>query len=142
MAMAGGKEFIGRVVSNRMQKTVVVAIDHMHWEPKLKGYRKRTNKLKAHDEQQECNIGDTVRIHWCKRISKQKSYNVTEVLKRVPQFDAARAKELAEQAEAQQYSSRMEYEMARVEAAKARLAALREMYNKELGSASLSAPSS
>lgn len=98
--------------------------------------------MQAHDEQQECNIGDTVRIHWCKRISKHKSYNVAEVLQRVPQYDAARAKELAEQAEAQQYSSRIEYEMARVDAAKARLAALKEMYNKELGSDSMSVPRS
>jgi hypothetical protein len=70
--------------------------------------------MQAHDEQQECNIGDTVRIRWCKRISKHKSYNVAEVLQRVPQFDAARA----------------------------RLAALKEMYSKELGSDSMSVPRS
>lgn len=79
----GGASFVGRVVSNRMQKTVVVAVDYVVWRPKLKVYEKRMSKHFAHDEDQACDIGDTVRIKWTQRRSKHKHYNVEEVLKKV-----------------------------------------------------------
>lgn len=79
----GGASFVGRVVSNRMQKTVVVAVDYLVWRPKLKVHQKRTAKHFAHDEGQECNIGDMVRIRWIPRRSKHKHYTVEERLHKV-----------------------------------------------------------
>ncbi|KAF8073017.1 rpsQ [Scenedesmus sp. PABB004] len=88
-AAMGGARFVGRVVSNRMQKTVVVAVDYVVWRPKLKVYEKRTAKHFAHDERQACDIGDTVRIRWTRRRSKHKSYAVEEILRKVDVYTPA-----------------------------------------------------
>lgn len=97
----GGASFVGRVVSNRMQKTVVVAVDYVVWQPKLKVYEKRISKHFAHDEEQACDIGDTVRITRISRRSKNKHYSVEEVLKKVnvysPALGAAEVQKAAEQ---------------------------------------------
>lgn len=91
---------MGRVVSNRMQKTVVVAVDYVVWQPKLKVYEKRVSKHFAHDEAQACDIGDTVRIKWVPRRSKHKHYNVEQILKKVnvysPSLGAAEVQKAAE----------------------------------------------
>src|SRR5690242_4563848 len=96
----GGSAFVGRVVSNRMQKTVVVAVDYVVWQPKLKVYEKRISKHFAHDEEQACDIGDTVRIKWIPRRSKHKHYNVEQILKKVnmysPSMGEAEVKRAAE----------------------------------------------
>eukprot|EP00775_Hariotina_reticulata_P003250 gene3250-3528_t len=65
-----------------MQKTVVVAVSYLVWQPKLKVFEKRISKHFAHDEEQACNIGDTVRIKWIQKRSKHKNYNVEEVLRK------------------------------------------------------------
>jgi small subunit ribosomal protein S17 len=85
----GGGSFVGRVVSNRMQKTVVVAVDYVVWQPKLKVYEKRISKHFAHDEDQSCDIGDTVSIKWIPRRSKHKHYNVEKILKKVNVYQSA-----------------------------------------------------
>eukprot|EP00879_Flechtneria_rotunda_P010014 GHRR01010470.1.p1 GENE.GHRR01010470.1~~GHRR01010470.1.p1 ORF type:complete len:155 (+),score=33.37 GHRR01010470.1:124-588(+) len=125
----GGARFVGRVVSNRMQKTVVVAVDYVVWQPKLKVYEKRTSKHFAHDEEQECNIGDTVRIKWIQRRSKHKSYIVEEILRKVnvytPELGTAAAEAAA--ADSQDRLSRIKLADAQLEQATARLRKLKSM---------------
>jgi small subunit ribosomal protein S17 len=115
----GGASFVGRVVSNRMQKTVVVAVNYLVWQPKLKVYEKRISKHFAHDEGQACNIGDTVRIKWIPRRSKHKNYNVEEVLRKVRVYSASFGEQQAAAAEAASQEPRP----SRVELAEARFAA-------------------
>eukprot|EP00890_Picochlorum_soloecismus_P000266 jgi/Picsp_1/123/NSC_00123-R1_30s ribosomal protein s17 len=78
--MTGPTEFVGKVISNRMQKSVLVAIDRLKTIKKYQTTIKRTTKLMAHDEDNECNVGDTVRIKLCRPLSKRKSWTVTDVI--------------------------------------------------------------
>ena len=70
----------GKVVSDKMEKTVVVAIVDSVQHPLYKKFIKRTVKFKAHDEKNECNIGDTVMIMETRPISKDKHWRVVEIL--------------------------------------------------------------
>ncbi|MFQ3630488.1 30S ribosomal protein S17 [Roseiflexus sp.] len=72
---------VGRVVSNKMQKTVVVAVDYLKPHPLYRKIVRRTSKFHAHDEQQ-CQIGDIVRIGETRPLSKTKRWEVVEVIKR------------------------------------------------------------
>lgn len=76
------KEFVGRVVSDKMDKTVVVAIDRVVKEPRYKKYIKRTTKLKAHDEKNDCHVGDQVKLIETRPLSAGKKWAVLEVLVR------------------------------------------------------------
>lgn len=76
------KEFVGRVVSDKMDKTVVVAIDRVVREPRYKKYIKRTTKLKAHDEKNDCHVGDQVKLIETRPLSAGKKWAVLEVLVR------------------------------------------------------------
>lgn len=69
-----------QVLSNKMDKSVLVAIDRVKKIHKYRTHVKRTTKIMAHDEHDECNVGDTVRIRLCRPLSKHKSYTVTDVL--------------------------------------------------------------
>ena len=72
----------GKVVSNKMQKTIVVAlVDHVK-HPLYNKIVKRTYKLKAHDENNDCNIGDTVKVMETRPLSKDKRWRLVEVLNR------------------------------------------------------------
>jgi small subunit ribosomal protein S17 len=72
----------GKVVSNKMQKTVVVAVESLVPHP-LYGRRiRRTKKYKAHDEENQCQIGDIVRIVETRPLSKEKRWRVVEILSR------------------------------------------------------------
>ncbi len=73
----------GKVVSNKMQKTIVVAVEDHVKHPLYKKIIKRTYKLKAHDENNECNIGDTVRVMETRPLSKQKRWRLVEIIERV-----------------------------------------------------------
>jgi small subunit ribosomal protein S17 len=75
-------EWVGRVVSNKMQKTVVVAVDRVVAHPMYKKVLRRVTKLKAHDERSECKVGDQVRLIQSRPISKDKHWRVVEVLRR------------------------------------------------------------
>lgn len=76
------KTRLGKVVSNKMDKTVVVAIvDHVK-HPLYKKIVKRTYKLKAHDEKNECNIGDTVKVMETRPLSKDKRWRLVEILEK------------------------------------------------------------
>ena len=74
---------IGKVVSNKMDKTVVVAVERKIPHELYKKAVKHTTKFKAHDENNECNAGDTVKIMETKPISKDKRWRVVEIMERV-----------------------------------------------------------
>ena len=76
------KTRVGQVVSNKMDKTIVVAIEDSVAHPLYKKIVKRTYKLKAHDEQNACNIGDTVKVMECRPLSKDKRWRLAEIIKR------------------------------------------------------------
>ena len=73
---------VGKVTSNKMDKTVVVAIEEHVKHPLYKKVVKRTYKLKAHDENNECNIGDTVRVMETRPLSKEKRWRLVEIIER------------------------------------------------------------
>ncbi|MGH7056847.1 MAG: 30S ribosomal protein S17 [Acetobacteraceae bacterium] len=68
----------GRVVSDKMQKTVTVLVERRVMHPLYKKFIRRAKKYAAHDEADLCKVGDTVRIEECKPISKRKSWLVIE----------------------------------------------------------------
>jgi small subunit ribosomal protein S17 len=73
----------GKVTSNKMDKTIVVAIEEHVKHPLYKKVVKRTYKLKAHDENNECNIGDTVKVMETRPLSKDKRWRLVEVVEKV-----------------------------------------------------------
>lgn len=75
----------GRVVSNKMDKTVSVSIERLIKHPTYGKYIRRSNKMMAHDEKNECNMGDRVAISECRPISKNKAWQVVEILERAPE---------------------------------------------------------
>ena len=77
------KTRVGKVVSNKMDKTIVVAIEDHVKHPLYKKIIERTYKLKAHDENNECNIGDTVKVMETRPLSKDKRWRLVEVVERV-----------------------------------------------------------
>jgi len=72
----------GKVVSNKMEKTIVVAIEDHVRHPLYGKIVKRTYKLKAHDEENTCAIGDTVKVMETRPLSKDKRWRLVEVLER------------------------------------------------------------
>ena len=76
------KTRIGQVVSDKMDKTIVVAIEDSVRHPLYKKTMKRTYKLKAHDENNTCNIGDTVKVMETRPLSKDKRWRLVEVIER------------------------------------------------------------
>jgi small subunit ribosomal protein S17 len=72
----------GRVVSEKMDKTAVVAIEQRMRHPLYGRTVRRTRKFKAHDETNDCHVGDLVEIMECRPISREKSWRVTRVLER------------------------------------------------------------
>lgn len=80
------KEYVGQVVSDKMDKTVVVAIDRMVQDPRYKKFLKRTNTLKAHDEKNEAHVGDRVKLIETRPLSREKRWIVIEVLERAKEI--------------------------------------------------------
>jgi small subunit ribosomal protein S17 len=76
------KEKVGVVTSNKMQKTITVAVIRKVKHPKYGKFVTQTSKFKAHDEKQECNIGDTVKIAETRPISKDKNWRLVEIIER------------------------------------------------------------
>lgn len=74
---------VGRVVSNKMQKTIVVEIERLVRHPKYKKTVKKTSKLYVHDEENICNLGDLVRVAETKPLSKLKRWRLVEKIKEV-----------------------------------------------------------
>ena len=77
------KVMIGTVVSNKMDKTVVVAVETSEKHKIYGKVQKRTYKLKAHDENNECNIGDKVKVMETRPLSKDKRWRLVEVMEKV-----------------------------------------------------------
>lgn len=73
---------VGKVVSNKMQKSAVVAIERQVAHPIYKKYYKKTKKVMIHDEGNECNIGDVVRIVESRPLSARKRWNLVEIVQR------------------------------------------------------------
>ena len=76
------KTRIGTVVSDKMDKTIVVAVEDSYQHPLYKKTLKRTYKLKAHDENNECGIGDTVEVMETRPLSKDKRWRVVEIIEK------------------------------------------------------------
>ncbi|MBX0311804.1 MAG: 30S ribosomal protein S17 [Sulfurihydrogenibium sp.] len=74
------KEFVGKVVSNKMDKTVVVAVERKFPHPLYEKQVKKTKKFYAHDEENKCNEGDIVRIRETRPLSKLKRWVVVEII--------------------------------------------------------------
>ena len=73
----------GKVISDKMDKTIVVAIEEHVKHPLYKKIVKDTYKLKAHDENNECRIGDTVKVMETRPLSKDKRWRLVEIIERV-----------------------------------------------------------
>ena len=82
MERAFRKTKVGRVVSNKMDKTIVVAIEDRVQHPLYKKIMKTTTKLKAHDENNECNIGDKVKVMETRPLSKDKRWRLVEIIEK------------------------------------------------------------
>ncbi|XOQ43364.1 MAG: 30S ribosomal protein S17 [Clostridium sp.] len=76
------KTEVGKVVSNKMDKTIVVAVEDSVKHPLYKKVVKRTVRLKAHDENNECSIGDRVRVMETRPLSKDKRWRLVEILEK------------------------------------------------------------
>ncbi|MEJ2696584.1 MAG: 30S ribosomal protein S17 [Candidatus Sulfobium sp.] len=76
------KTYTGRVVSNKMDKTVVVAVTRLFQHPVYKKTVKNVSNFKAHDDKNECMVGDEVKIIETRPISKDKRWKVLEIMKR------------------------------------------------------------
>lgn len=76
------KSFIGRVVSDKMDKTVVLAVTRRIAHSRYNKVVKRTTKYKAHDEKNECKVGDMVRVIETRPISKDKRWKVLEIVEK------------------------------------------------------------
>ncbi|MCD6179984.1 MAG: 30S ribosomal protein S17 [Bacteroidales bacterium] len=76
------KERIGLVVSNKMEKSITVVIERKEKHPIYGKFLKRTKKFIAHDENNDCNIGDTVKITETRPLSKNKRWRLVEILER------------------------------------------------------------
>ena len=79
---AASRTLIGRVVSNKMDKTITVVIPRRVKHPLYKKYITRSTKVHAHDENNECQEGDVVSIEQCRPLAKTKSWRLVKVLER------------------------------------------------------------
>jgi small subunit ribosomal protein S17 len=82
MAQTKRPSWIGRVASNKMQKTVVVEVQVRKLHPLYRRMIRRTTRLKAHDETNACQVGDMVRLEPTRPLSKEKRWRVAEILER------------------------------------------------------------
>jgi small subunit ribosomal protein S17 len=83
------KERSGVVISDRMQKTVVVSLERTVMHTKYKKFLRRRTKVKAHDESNQCHVGDRVLIVECRPLSRDKRWRVSKVLERARTVEPA-----------------------------------------------------
>ena len=76
------KSMVGTVISDKMDKTVVVSVEYNKMHPLYKKYVKKSKSFKAHDENNECKKGDVVKIESSRPISKDKKWKVVEIIER------------------------------------------------------------
>lgn len=77
---------VGRVVSDKMEKTVVIAVEYVRRHPLYHKRITRTSKFMAHDDANECKMGDLIRIEECRPLSKNKHFVVREIIERSRQL--------------------------------------------------------
>jgi small subunit ribosomal protein S17 len=77
------KEKVGVVVSNKMEKTIIVQVERRVKHPKYGKFVKKTTKFSAHDDKNDCSIGDTVRIAETRPLSKTKCWRLVEITEKV-----------------------------------------------------------
>jgi small subunit ribosomal protein S17 len=80
VAATAQRRTIGRVVSNKMDKSVTVSVERKIKHPVYGTYIRRTTKIMAHDEANQCKVGDIVAISECRPISRNKAWRVVEVV--------------------------------------------------------------
>ena len=76
------KERIGVVVSNKMDKTIVVKVERRLMHPKYGKFVKRSTKFKVHDQNNDCNVGDVVRIMETRQLGREKCWRLVEIIER------------------------------------------------------------
>ncbi len=81
------KSKTGRVISDKMQQTVVVAVEHLRQHPVYRRTLRSTRKFKAHDQDNAAKVGDVVRIVESRPLSKEKRWRVAEIIKKSEQLD-------------------------------------------------------
>lgn len=79
------KQRVGLVVSDKMEKTVVVAIENRAPHPKYRKIMVRTKRYKVHDEENKCKVGDRVRIQETRPLSRTKCWEVVDILSHIPE---------------------------------------------------------
>ena len=84
-AKSSRQQKVGRVTSDRMQKTIVVAVETLKRHPLYRRTYRQTVKFKAHDEKNDARIGDIVRIEETRPLSKEKRWRLVEIMKRAEQ---------------------------------------------------------
>jgi small subunit ribosomal protein S17 len=72
---------VGKVISNKMNKTVVVSVENLRRHPVYKKVVKRVKKFKVHDENSECSVGDVVKIRETRPLSKEKHWQLVEIIR-------------------------------------------------------------
>jgi small subunit ribosomal protein S17 len=82
MEKAWKKTMTGQVISDKMDKTITVAITKKTLHPLYKKYVSTTKKVKAHDENNEAKVGDTVRVEECRHLSKDKCWRLVQIVER------------------------------------------------------------
>lgn len=88
------KRYIGVVLSDKMDKTVVVGVTRIFQHPKYKKYIRRVKKFKAHDEENRCRVGDIVEIMETRPLSKEKRFVVVRKIKEAVENKSAEAEEV------------------------------------------------
>jgi len=88
-AKKAAKTLTGKVVSNKMQKTITVAVERYVPHPQYGKYQRRTTKLLAHDENNESREGDVVAIEQCRPLSRHKSWRLVKVVSRAERAGGA-----------------------------------------------------
>ena len=83
-AASAARTLAGKVLSSKMDKTITVVVERVVKHPTYGKYVRRTTKLLAHDENNECNEGDTVAIAQCRPLSRRKSWTLVRVVGRGP----------------------------------------------------------
>jgi len=76
------RQLVGLVVSDKMNKTITVSVERKVKHPLYKKYVRRSTKLSAHDEHDECRIGDKVSIEQCRPLSRHKSWRLSRIIER------------------------------------------------------------
>ncbi len=94
---ANRKQFVGIVVSDKMDKTVVVMVERLTQHPLYKKYIKRRKKFMAHDEENACRIGDKVLIEETRPLSRHKRWRVRQILERAKVLEKEEAETPQEQ---------------------------------------------